>query len=102
MSNNGVVQKNKNELESWHLPRLIFLWVVVLVFTVLISIYGSPELRANLFIILTGTAVLASFILQLSTGQREGFITRVAFSSVVSAVIVGLATLFFWLPTLNW
>lgn len=74
---------------SWHLPRLIIAWVVAAVFGLLVTIFVR-EARFEWLALAVGVSTLVTFALQLGTAQREGFITRLAFSISGSVVIIAI------------
>ncbi|KAM9863033.1 hypothetical protein ACI1US_01035 [Leucobacter sp. BZR 635] len=77
------------ERVSWHLPRLIIAWVVAAVFGVLITVLVD-EARFQWLALAVGVSTLVTFALQLGTAQREGFISRLAFSISGSVVIIAV------------
>lgn len=72
---------------SWHVGRLITAWVLAAIIGVFITIF-SEEARFPLLVLAVGVSVLISFALQLGTAQREGFISRLAFSIAGSVVVI--------------
>lgn len=72
---------------SWHIPRLVTAWVIALVLAVLIVLLVPTARYDEWLVVGIGAVAVLSFVLQLGTAQREGFITRIAFSSVGSALI---------------
>ena len=72
----------------WHVPRLIVAWVATLLSAVVIAL--APALHSHRFewmAILLAGGTLLTFILQLGTAQREGFIVRTA-ASVGGVVLI--------------
>ncbi len=78
---------------SWHLPRLIIAWSVAAVFGVLVTIFVT-EGRFQWLALAVGVSTLVTFALQLGTAQREGFISRLAFSISGSVVIIAVIDVF--------
>lgn len=74
----------------WHLPRLIAAWAVALVLGVLTTILVPGAARFDWLVLAVGVSTLVTFALQLGTAQREGFITRVAYSVAGSVVVIVL------------
>ncbi|GAA1316862.1 hypothetical protein ACFSWE_07995 [Leucobacter albus] len=72
---------------SWHLPRLIIAWAVAAVFGTLVTLFVH-ESRFQWLALAVGVSTLVTFALQLGTAQREGFISRLAFSISGSVVII--------------
>lgn len=76
---------------SWHLPRLILAWLITAMFAVMVILFAPLVQRFEWLAVAIATSAVVAFILQLGTAQRVGFITRLSFSVVGSAIIVGLA-----------
>lgn len=74
---------------KWHLPRLILAWAIAAAFGVLVSIFVE-EARFQWLALAVGVSTLVTFALQLGTAQREGFISRLAFSIAGSVVIIAV------------
>lgn len=75
---------------SWHIPRLILAWAVAAVIGVLVTIFVSGEARFSWLAFAIGVSTLVTFGLQIGTAQREGFITRVAFSVAGSVLVIAV------------
>lgn len=71
----------------WHLPRMIAAWLLAAIVGVLVTVMVPDEGRFAWLALAIGLSTLATFALQLGTAQRDGFITRTAFS-VAGAVVV--------------
>ncbi|WP_042544110.1 hypothetical protein [Leucobacter komagatae] len=78
---------------SWHLPRLIIAWGVAVVFGVLVTVLVDGA-RFQWLTLAVGVSTLVTFALQLGTAQREGFISRLAFSIAGSVVIIAVIDIF--------
>lgn len=65
-------------------------WLVAVVFGVLVTLLTGGEDRFRWLVLAVGLSTLVTFALQLSTAQREGFITRTAFSVAGSVVIIAV------------
>lgn len=74
----------------WYVGRLATAWAVAAVFGVLVTVLVTGEARFRWLVLAVGLSVLVTFALQLSTAQREGFITRTAFSVAGSVVIIAV------------
>ncbi|WP_449277587.1 hypothetical protein [Leucobacter sp. GX24907] len=77
-----------NDVHSWHLPRLIIAWTVAMVAGILVTVLAPEAQRFSWLALVVGFSVLVTFALQLGTAQREGFITRTAFSVAGSVVVI--------------
>ncbi len=98
MWEDGAVTTDDDALEmptahSWHIPRLIVAWAVAAVIGVLVTIFVSGEARFSWLAFAIGVSTLVTFALQLGTAQREGFITRVAFSVAGSVLVIAVIDL---------
>lgn len=85
-------------LHSWHLPRLIIAWAVAAIIGALVTFLVPHDERFSWLVFAVGASTLVTFGLQLGTAQREGFITRVAFSvagSVLVIAIIDIAVILF-------
>ncbi|GAB2566933.1 hypothetical protein [Leucobacter ruminantium] len=76
------------DAHSWHVPRLIIAWAVAAVIGVLVTVLVPDEGRFSWLAFAIGASTLVTFALQLGTAQREGFITRTAFSVAGSVVVI--------------
>lgn len=74
---------------SWHIPRLFIAWGVAAVAGVLVTLFADAQ-RAEWLVLAVGVSVLVTFALQLGTAQREGFISRLAFSISGSVLVIAL------------
>lgn len=74
---------------SWHVPRLITAWAVAAVIGVLVTVFAG-DVRFEWLALAVGISTLVSFGLQLGTAQREGFISRLAFSISGSVVVIAI------------
>lgn len=77
-----------NDVHSWHLARLIVAWAFAMVAGVLVTLLAPEQQRFSWLALVVGISVLVTFALQLGTAQREGFITRTAFSVAGSVVVI--------------
>lgn len=82
--------KTLDAQHSWHLPRLIIAWVTAAVFGVLVTVLASPESKFSWLALAIGVSTLVTFALQLGTAEKNGFITRTAFSVAGSVVIIAV------------
>ncbi|PII84555.1 hypothetical protein BMH32_10080 [Leucobacter sp. OLJS4] len=93
MCHNGRVS-DTDEVHSWQLPRLIIAWAVAAVIGVLVTVLEhDAEQRFAWLALAIGASTLVTFALQLGTAQREGFITRTAFSVAGSVVVIAVIDL---------
>ncbi|GAA2823072.1 hypothetical protein GCM10010471_00450 [Leucobacter komagatae] len=74
---------------SWHVPRLIIAWAVAAVFGILVTVFVDGN-RFQWLALAVGVSTLVTFALQLGTAQREGFISRLAFSIAGSVVVIAV------------
>lgn len=74
----------------WHPGRLITAWTVAAVMGVLVTVLVTGDARFQWLALAVGVSTLVTFALQLGTAQREGFITRTAFSVAGSVVIIAI------------
>lgn len=74
----------------WHVGRLVIAWAVAVVMGVLVTVLVPGQARFQWLALAVGVATLVTFALQLGTAQREGFITRTAFSVAGSVVIIAV------------
>ncbi|MET1052573.1 MAG: hypothetical protein ABWX65_08045 [Mycetocola sp.] len=84
---------------SWR--EIFIVWGVALVGAILVSVIAPHDLRFTWLAITLATCTLLTFVLQLLTHQKVGFIDRLSISTVgvlailtLAAAILGLATLF--------
>lgn len=78
------------EKHPWHVGRLVCAWAIAAVFGVLVVVMTSGQPRFQWLVFAVGLSILVTFALQLGTAQREGFITRTAFSVAGSVVIIAI------------
>lgn len=76
-----------------HLPRLITAWVFALITSLAIVFFTATQFRFEWLVIALGLSVIFSFVLQLGTAKREGFITRLAFSTVGALIVITVVEL---------
>lgn len=80
-------------VDTWHLARMFAAWAFAAAFSIVVTLYAPAALRFEWLAVAVGASVLVTFALQLGTAQREGFITRTAFSVAGATVIVALVDL---------
>lgn len=68
---------------------MIIAWAVAAVIGVLVTLFAGAA-RAEWLVVAVGIATLVSFALQIGTAQREGFISRLAFSISGSVLIIAV------------
>ena len=88
--NAGGTAAEDSGAHPWHVGRLITAWAIAAVFGVFIAVFASPVQRPSWLVLAIGVATLVTFALQLGTAQREGFITRTAFSVAGSVVVIAV------------
>lgn len=77
---------------SWQWRSIATVWVVAAVFAVLIGIFSSAGQRfAWISLALAGSAIV-TLVVQLGTGQVEGYVGRVTASIVGAAIVLAVAT----------
>lgn len=75
--------------QPWHIPRLITAWVIAILTSLAIVFFAPQGATAEWFVVGVAFSVIVTFVLQLGTAQRQGFITRVSFSVVGSIFLTG-------------
>lgn len=68
-------------------------WILALVSAIAVLIWAPVELREEWLVFVIGFNLIASFILQIGTAQREGFITRLSYAAAGAALLIGLTWL---------
>ncbi|UOR00810.1 hypothetical protein MUN77_11695 [Leucobacter allii] len=81
-------EREMRDVQSWHVPRLIIAWAVAAVIGVLVTVFAEREVRFSWLVLAIGISTLVTFGLQIGTAQRDGFITRVAFSVAGSVLVI--------------
>ncbi len=76
------------DVHSWHIPRLVIAWAVAAIIGTLVTVLVPGDDRFSWLVFAIGASTLVTFALQLGTAQREGFITRVAFSVAGSVLVI--------------
>lgn len=79
---------------TWFLARLLTAWAFALVAGILVVTLVPLAQRPEWLVAAVGLSVVVTFVLQLGTSRREGFITRLSFSIAGSTVIILLADVF--------
>ncbi len=84
---------------SWR--GILAVWAVALVGAVLVFVFVPHELRFTWLSLTLAVCILMTFVMQLLTHQKVGFIDRLSISSVgvlgiltVAAAVLGLTALF--------
>ena len=75
---------------SWHIGHLVIAWVFALVAAVAVVLWAPESHRFEWLAVAIGATMLVSFVLQLGTAQREGFISRLSYSVVGGAFLIGV------------
>lgn len=75
---------------SWHISRLIVAWAVAALLGVLVIVLVPGTQRFHWLAFAIGASTLVTFLLQLGTAQREGFITRTSVSVAGSVAIIAI------------
>lgn len=76
-----------------HVPRLVITWVLALVSAIAVLLWAPVDLREEWLVLAIGFNLITSFILQIGTAQREGFITRLSYAVAGAALLIGLTWL---------
>lgn len=84
---------------SWHLGRLVIAWVLAALVALAVVFWAPASLRFEWIAAAIGVTMLVSFILQLGTAQKQGFITRLSYSVLGGAFIIGVVELVTFLVT---
>ncbi|WP_104474526.1 hypothetical protein [Microterricola pindariensis] len=71
------------------------IWLVALVGAILTGVVAPPELALGGVSLTLAVSTICALAVQLATGRKEGFVSRVTASLVGSAVILALATVVF-------
>lgn len=79
---------------------VIAVWIVSLVVAVALGFLLGEQDRVMWLLIAFGGVVLLSFAVQLAYGRAQGFIVRVAASTVGALVLMGLVSAVFGLAAL--
>ena len=80
----------------WHVPRLILCWVITALAALLVCLVTAWDSgRMEWLTVVLAGGTLLTFLLQLGTAQRQGFIARTALSVggvvLIVAIVAGLA-----------
>lgn len=73
-----------------HVSRVMIAWAIAAVFGVLVTLFVHGDARFSWLSLAIGVSALVTFALQLGTAQKDGFITRTAFSIAGSVVIIAV------------
>lgn len=84
---------------SWHIARLVTAWLFATVAAVAVVLWAPESLRFEWLSVAVGATLIVSFILQLGTAERNGFITRLSYSVVGGAFLIGLVELVAFIVT---
>lgn len=71
------------------------IWLLALVGAVLTGIIAQPEHALGGISLTLAVSTICALAVQLATGRKEGFVSRVTASLVGSAVILAIATVVF-------
>jgi len=86
---------------SWQWRSIGVVWLLAVVCAVLIGVFSAPGREIVWISLSLAGCTIATLCVQLATGRKEGYVSRVT-SSVVGAVIVlALATGIFALTALG-
>lgn len=84
---------NESETASahpWHIGRLATAWAIAVLIGVFVAFVMQGETRFQGLVFATGLSVVVTFLLQISTAQRDGFIARTSFSVAGSVLIIAV------------
>lgn len=82
---------------SWQWRSIATAWVVAAVFAVLIGVFSPAEHRFAWISLALAGSTIVTFVVQLATGQVEGYVGRVTASVVGATLVLAAATGVFWL-----
>lgn len=89
----AIAPKDPTAEESWHIARLITAWAFAAAAAVSVVLWVPLADRFEWLALTVGATILVAFVLQLGTAQRKGFITRLSYSVVGGAFLIGLVEL---------
>ena len=94
---NTAAQPLPKEQGSWFLPRLITVWLFGALLGLTAALFlPADQDPAQWLVLAIGLVIVVTFVLQIGTAQKEGFIARVAFSIAGGSLLALLIVL----PTL--
>lgn len=93
--NGGVTAPEFATPHPW--SGVLSVWVVAVVAAVSIGLFVPPAWRAQWLVVALGGSLLLSFVVQLVGGRSQGFIRRVALSTLGSLLAMGLISVGFGL-----
>ena len=70
-------------------------WLLAVVGAVLTGLLSAPGQALSWVGLTLGGCTLATLSLQLATGRKEGYVTRVTWSIVGAVIVLGIATVIF-------
>jgi hypothetical protein len=79
------------------LGSIIGVWVAAAIAGVLVGIFAPLGWRAAWLTIVLGAVIIVAFAVQLAVGRPEGFLRRVAMSTVGSLLVLGVIGIAFGL-----
>lgn len=76
-----------------HLGRTITSWVWATLSAIAVVLWAPAGLRYEWLTLAIGGTILVTFVLQLGTAQRDGFIRRLSYSIVGGSICVAIVQL---------
>jgi 4-hydroxybenzoate polyprenyltransferase len=77
---------------SWQWMSIISVWVLVAAGAVFVGLFSPRGEYFTWIPIVLAAGIVVTFTIQLAIQRKEGFVTRVMASVVVSVVILAIAT----------
>ncbi|WEO76628.1 hypothetical protein BJQ94_14850 [Cryobacterium sp. SO2] len=77
---------------SWKRSSVVMIWLVAAVCAVLTGVLVAPENRLVWTSLSLAGCTIITLAAQLSTGQKEGYVSRVTLSLVGAVIVLAVAT----------
>ena len=91
MSNDGMTSEIPLPVRRT-LGSFVAVWMLALVGGILVGVFASPDALFSWLAIVLAACVALTFVLQLATHEKNGFILRVAGSITGAVVVIGLVS----------
>ena len=82
------------------LGAVIAVWAAAAIAGIAVGIFALPGWRAAWLTIVLGAVIIASFAVQLAVGRPDGFLRRVAMSTIGSLLVLGIIGIAFGLTSI--
>jgi hypothetical protein len=82
------------------LGGIIGVWVAAAIAGIAVGLFAPLGWRAAWLTIVLGAVIIASFAVQLAVGRPDGFLRRVAMSTVGSLFVLGIIAIAFGLAAM--